>query len=504
MEEVRRIGKKKKALLLEKYGACIKPICASKLEWIRKDTSHYIIFDNHDNQHGRCEKCGQEVTFDRTIHNKEVRCPSCGKKMKVLHLWRRKVNWNMEWRIVPYAIDSNTLILRYVAVIHNDKLNVTIQELARHILDFKEDKMYPIELNINDEWCTKKYHFVEYNMYQYRRFCCLQGNACKKGFYTELKKLDVFKYFDNITKFQCKHMYVCSIIATLTSLAPLYEKLCKAGLTQLAINDWDIRCHGYSSYYTKDTIQFDAAQTSLMKMLGINKTSISTLRRFQTVKALYYLQTDPNADVDEIEMMISADVTLKDISTLKGIQISLKKVLKYCIDRGIAFTEYVHYIDCLKKLNYPLDKSYLYPKDFRHEDLRVSAEVTGQDYSKEDVLIAKISAGLRKMKNLKSFMDGSKGLLVYVPDSAWDLKNEGKALHNCIGSYINRVANRDTLVFFVRKVDSPNAPFVAFEYRSGQVVQCMYNYNQRVQDESILNFVNGFSDELRRNKVLVA
>jgi hypothetical protein len=111
------------------------------------------------------------------------------------------------------------------------------------------------------------------------------------------------------------------------------------------------------------------------------------------------------------------------------------------------------------------------------------------------------------MPDLQEFLGKSKGLLVYVPESARDLVTEGRLLHNCIGNYVDRVAEKKTLVFFVRKLDAPQAPFVAFEYANGEVLQCRYDNNRAVKGDTeegakILNFVEAFAQKLRENHVL--
>ena len=125
-----------------------------------------------------------------------------------------------------------------------------------------------------------------------------------------------------------------------------------------------------------------------------------------------------------------------------------------------------------------------------------------QEKAKQSRLIKKISNGLRKTDDLQEFLQGSNGLLVYVPESAEDLLKEGRHLHNCIGTYIDRIAEGKTLVFFVRRLNDINAPFVAFEYCNGEVVQCRYDKNEAVKDDKIINFVDAFAERLRKNKVL--
>jgi hypothetical protein len=191
------------------------------------------------------------------------------------------------------------------------------------------------------------------------------------------------------------------------------------------------------------------------------------------------------------------------------------------------------YLETLKKqLKYDMtDKYYIMPKDFRKADLRASEELqkkrdeekarrdheAAMKMQKQNDKIKAISDGLRKMPDLQKFLDGSRGFLVYVPENAEDLMTEGRIQHNCIGTYVDRVASNKTLLFFIRKLDCPDAPFVAMEYCNGDIIQCRYDHNIDVFtgkdscgnqvmdiDNNLIDFTNSLAEILRKNKVMVA
>ena len=69
---------------------------------------------------------------------------------------------------------------------------------------------------------------------------------------------------------------------------------------------------------------------------------------------------------------------------------------------------------------------------------------------------------------------------------------------------MDRYAEGKTLIFFVRRIEDPTAPYIAMEYCHGRVVQCRYNYNKRVEDEKIIGFTNALAEALAKEKILVA
>ena len=250
---------------------------------------------------------------------------------------------------------------------------------------------------------------------------------------------------------------------------------------------------------------YDMSQTSLVKILKLNKGTYKSWLNYKTLEALSYLQNFPNIKPEILDYVLKNKISEFDYSVALELNIGHEaKVLKYITENNIKMAEYNHYVYMLKYCDYKLDKAYLFPKDFRKEDERLSGEYESRKLKlamekkvKKNALIKKISDGLRNMDNLKEFMNGSNGLLIYVPESAEDLEKEGKALHNCIGTYVDRIAEGKTLVFFVRKLNAPQEPFVAFEYYNGKVVQVRYDHNKVVDDSNVIDFVNRFANNLK-------
>lgn len=62
----------------------------------------------------------------------------------------------------------------------------------------------------------------------------------------------------------------------------------------------------------------------------------------------------------------------------------------------------------------------------------------------------------------------NKELQIVCPKQANDLVDEGKALHHCVGGYIDSVAEGRSLIVFVRRVEEPKKPYVTVEVRDGK------------------------------------
>lgn len=61
--------------------------------------------------------------------------------------------------------------------------------------------------------------------------------------------------------------------------------------------------------------------------------------------------------------------------------------------------------------------------------------------------------------------------LVIPPRSVEDFLNEGKTLHHCIAQYVSKYANKECDIYFVRKKEAIEEPFVTVEISNGEIAQ---------------------------------
>lgn len=482
----------------------LKPISKATLESVRKNTAKYIYVLNKQDGTIKCEKCGCTTTLLGTKHKSIINCPVCHSKMEVCHIWRRSYTENIGWEVVAENIDENTLLMRYILSFSiNGKVSV-LGECAREVLDFANLKNYYLEHTTKGWRKYRSRYFKELHMgYQENRFCCRGANVHnKKQFFREVQKLKVFKYMNVSEVYSDKRLYPSSVIGWLGRRADLYEKLQKVGLSNIVKKD-------LFTYY-REEIEYNSAETKLHKMLGITKGQLAILRKYPAFDVLKALQNTAISDENSFSLMFKYNMSYSDMASLGSIDMFKPKVINYIKKNGIDVADYTHYIDVIKKLEYPLDKAYLYPKDFDKMDKIVADEWAEKKDTLQDGLIKKLSDGLHKLPQLQELLNGSKGFLVYVPESQADLDKESKALHNCIRGYGDRLMEQKTILFFIRRLNAPDTPFVAMEYSHGQVVQVRYDHNEDVRTSKkqgsaeIIDLANAIADVLRSNKVLVA
>jgi hypothetical protein len=82
---------------------------------------------------------------------------------------------------------------------------------------------------------------------------------------------------------------------------------------------------------------------------------------------------------------------------------------------------------------------------------------------------------------------------IFIAQSQEELIREGNALSHCVGrsGYDKKMAREETLIFFVRKFDDLDTPFVTLEYsiKHKKILQC-YAYDNQPPDDNVIEFVN--------------
>lgn len=87
---------------------------------------------------------------------------------------------------------------------------------------------------------------------------------------------------------------------------------------------------------------------------------------------------------------------------------------------------------------------------------------------------------LKVRKNLETEIGAYDFIL---PKKIGDIVQEGKQMHNCVGTYVERHKSGNTTIVFIRKKEAPEKSFCTMEYRSGEIVQLRAKYNENPPEE---------------------
>jgi hypothetical protein len=192
-----------------------------------------------------------------------------------------------------------------------------------------------------------------------------------------------------------------------------------------------------------------------------------------------------NPDIDLIRLMHGANYTESYESAKK-----IKRVLNYIrtcnkhTEKKINYRDYIDYIDAMNLSRMPINK---YPKDFwsAHDEAIKNLKIV------RNAKYAKMIKERSSDAELKKLIYHSKQFLIRPVKELDELFNESEELHHCVRTYAKNVAFGDTNIFFVRKTEDIENPFVTLELRDKRVIQCRAKYNAKPSDE-VISFVNNW------------
>lgn len=247
---------------------------------------------------------------------------------------------------------------------------------------------------------------------------------------------------------------------------PGMENLMSSGLIKIL----DDLAMGYKA----ESRLIDRKQTSPAKMLGLTKLELDRARneKWGLLELGAYKWLRDRAlpvDVDEVRHWAYSRTDGKMaevIAACAGDKAGEKMLYQYIKRQARRYGRqdtwvasiYVDYIQFAKKLGYNMDDlQNRYPPKLKEMHDRMSEQVQQQKDSGLNNGIAKVAAALERFAWEKN------GLFIRPARTAAELRNEGKLLHHCVGTYAKSYAEGRTALFFIRRAEQPEIPYYTLE-----------------------------------------
>ena len=191
-----------------------------------------------------------------------------------------------------------------------------------------------------------------------------------------------------------------------------------------------------------------------------------------------YARHAEKTDVDAIRA-----ATLLRTYGLTSLPYAPKRICAWLDRNGVSPEELRHHVDNLNELK--LDLAYephVLPHDFAVYSLEVEDRVHEERelaaFRESEIVRearefahAKIEEWLATGKIRKSYS-------VVLPNTEQELREEGSAMNNCVGTYWSRIVKGSCSLVFIRK---EGKPYIDMEVsRDGKIVQMRYNHNKAV------------------------
>lgn len=507
-------------------------------QWTEKvlfEEDNYIFY-NKKKKEAHCTKCGWDFEIDKNgylhnkigiwnhenkpHHNKVLRCPYCNS-----YLEAKSENMSrgqlvaVKWSVLVQNYGEEVLV-RYFCHVKDfsnkdyRKPNYYRSEQFRSVhskeksIDFEWNKfkktgkvrwMYQRE-NYFSYWSPSEYVLPRTIMlYNTQLHKDLQGTcmkySCAKEFLDWLAERNkdpkyhasawiVDRYFNSYRKY------------------PWIEQLIKCGFIALADEMITNR--------TIDKSNIKMGRT-ICDTLGISKNMFHILRHqreagYRDIEIMKYYREKYGMDIlerdfDRLKYVKDdgwSDMYKKFIDFME--YTTLHKLERYLSEQKIKYpVDYFDYAKWLEEMGYDMRNEFnLYPKDFKkaHDDKSKEYQKFQDKKHKEE--IKQFNRLLKKMReevtddnpvNIKI-----RGLFIRLPRNLDELKKEGENLHHCVGTYKEKVARGETLIYFIRKESEPDKSFFTLEWK-GSVVQCRGSHNCSMTPE-VKAFVEIFEKKM--------
>lgn len=500
--------------------------------------SRYLIYSTKSRNEAlvRCTHCNGATLVDRTKirlrNNEKGTCPLCGSRVTIkargrmpAHIWdRREVSF-----IEPR---EEGFLWRYFSahreVKADGKTEDGLFEIVRTFYKFAPDGTP----------CTSSYEYRAYKQTGIVRWCTDEGyrgsSYCSlyPGNLPEAWKDTPMKYsaLEILSENKpTEQIYYARAIRRYIDF-PQLEWLIKMGLYNLAA--YVLNEHGDGAFENRRIGVRGLYKNgkTIFEILGLTKENTRILQSIDgNVDELRLLQEAQNSGynlkAEELERFYKIFGCNTTLIRKENRNSTIHKICRYIEREGAEYhvgeqshcwrysymqrkeradireeriqncaKDWLDYLGWCKELKYDLSNMFFYfPKNFKKVHDRTAAEYqvlqdkkTAEKKRKEEERIKREAAAMKKiLEELLKENDGidnaflikGKGLILRVPRNAQEIKDEGAALHHCVGTYVDRVAKGQTHIFFIRKMKEPDTPYFTMEYNHGHVIQCTGSHN---------------------------
>lgn len=506
--------------------------------------SRYLIYQEVEKGIAKCEctHCGNVGIVERTKirlrNNEKGHCPFCGSPVTI------KAKGNMaqkitdeRWTVYIDQTDEGFIwraFRVYREIFKSPEASYTKKRVSQGIYEYQRS-FYSFR---NGKPECDSYEYAEYKQTGKSRWChdegkiasglCVlyPGNLPQAWEHTPMKYSALEILSGNMPTVAMR--YEAGIKVFLEY--PFLEWLIKMGLNKIAKGVIESHFHGATG-------KLDTNGKTIYQILKLDKVNTRVLQQIDgSYDELRLLQVAQSIGMrlkpEQLRGYCEAFGCNTDLLKQGGRKVSLHKLVKYITkesehyplgDAGgcyqysyMRYTEredprierkrnaakdWLEYLGWCKEMKYDLDNMFIYmPTNFKKVHDRTAKEY--QDFKdaqmrrRQAEMERKIKKILAEAANLPAVMMKAKGLTIIIPKSGEEIKEEGRTLHHCVGTYVERVAKGETMILFVRKESAPDTPYFTLEYRNGKVIQCR-GKNNCGMTKDVRAFVEAFEQKMQ-------
>ena len=493
-KELERKWKKQRAII--DRMKCVSALPRDLKGFIHREVMPQYIFYDYQRKapgHAYCTACRHEVRIAAAKHNTSGLCPRCKKKVTFKCRGRRGRIFDRETVQVLQKVEGNGLVLRIIKVYRS----FADSDIPNHFEIWENARQF-ITLSSSGQCSVDAYYYHYKAGYDLTPWCNGYRPVFDRWKYNFTADMSGVLYQRNLsdtlkdTPWAYSQLEAFSGIASFSGVAtflsayikrPKIEHLIKMKLYRLVSG---IIYGGYS-YSALQAINFNGE--NMRAILGIDRPYFPLLRELNpSIDQLHLirqlLQADHKPSTEQIKWFIASKISNADAAKELLAHMSVHKLQRY-VEQQFApedeaalkrvdyykmntlITDYHDYLCMCKELQYDVKNSFiLFPRELKAAHDSVAKTLKDKRTAEHEKAIAGSFDEWQKRYQYQS-----KELMMIPPHSAKEIVDEGAALHHCVRLYVKNVAEKKSVILFVRSVDEPDKSLCTVEVKDGQVTQ---------------------------------
>lgn len=474
-------------------------------QWVREEAfwkQQYIFYSA---QEGKvyCTACKQTIkTKMRSVHNKYITCPACGRKV-MGKSWKKQKSLRDDQTTALIQRIPEGLIVRiffcrkHYEIENNWKEKVYISETDRKLYSLNMVLMRNYEYaNFKQtgkfRWCRSPYAYQTVSAAVYPE----NIREVREG--TKIADVEI----ETMLKREKGEKVE---IRKLLNPGDATKYLIRVGLTRLAIED--IQAVRTRIYRKGRTAQ---------EVLGINGDRINRLKNLNGGEiTLGWLQYEQETGIKirqrTLERLEDKGINRRDLDTALQCGVTPERALNYIEKQTRAqsdtLIEWQDYLKMAKEERMDVyDDIVRMPRELhrRHNELvelrnKKEDEKKLKEYRKYDRQIRK------RLGEATIYLWEDKNYMIVPAAKCEELMREGRALHHCVGTndtYMKRMAAGISWILFMRRKEHPEEAYYTIEIsmKDDEILQWYSKYDRKPDWGKIEKVLNKFKESVKRKR----
>ncbi len=463
--------------------------------WIHREVlPAYIFYKYHRSKKplsGYCSACCHDVLVTGAKHNEAGKCPRCKKAITFKAVGKSQRLWDRTTVQLLQKTGPNELLVRIFKTSKSYRNirtpDLSVWENARIYLRRNGEKLvvepyyYSYTGGILTKW--KKGERPVFNRWSYN----FEHETCGMLYCRNLVETlrNTPWQYCQLEQFYRMDYEPLEVIPYLRAYSryPMIEYLVKFGLGRIT---------AYVVYSGNvDPKVINANGKNIREILGVGPEDIPVLRAVNANESqlkLYRALKQRCARFDEELLRWFADHKIPSIDNVvyplqfmtgqklmhyvgqqytKMINVKSSSGYRRYESLNPVLSEYKDYLRFSQKLEYDLSDSFvLFPRNLKKAHDQAS---NLYDTHKSEIFDKLIQSAYPSL--LERYQFTKNGLTLLPPKTAEEIVTEGHTLHHCVHSYVEKVADRECVILFLRRTDHINDPFYTVELQDDQIIQ---------------------------------